>query len=48
MHELIAGPEGAVVLDVFTYLKPGARSYFMNVEETPRDAERRIYDASWA
>lgn len=48
VHELTAGPDGAVVLDVFTYLKPGARSYFMNVEDAPRDAEKRIYDATWA
>ena len=48
IHELIAGPEGAVVLDVFTYLKPGARSYYLDVEETPRDEQRRIYDAAWS
>lgn len=48
IHELIAGPEGAVVLDVFTYLKPGARSYYLDVEETPRDDQRRIYDAAWS
>ena len=48
VHELVAGPDGAVVLDVFTYLKPGAQSYFMNVEAEPLDAERRVYEASWA
>ena len=48
VHELKAGPNGAVVLDVFTFLQPGARSYFMDVEPGPRDAERRIYDASWS
>lgn len=48
VHELVAGPEGAVVLDVFTYLAPGARSYFMDVEQEPRDAALRIYDATWA
>lgn len=48
VHELVAGPDGAVVLDVFTYLKPGARSYFMDVDPDPRDAEKRIYDATWA
>ena len=48
VHELTAGPDGAVVLDVFTYLVPGARSYFMEVAPEPRDPERRIYDASWA
>jgi quercetin dioxygenase-like cupin family protein len=48
VHELIAGPDGATVLDVFTYLQPGARSYFMDVDPKPRDAERRIYDATWS
>lgn len=48
IHDLKAGPEGAVVLDVFTYLKPGARSYFLEVEPEARDAERRIFDAAWA
>ena len=48
VHELIAGPDGALVLDVFTFLEPGARSYFMDVEPEPRDAERRIYDAVWS
>jgi len=47
VHELIAGPDGATVLDVFTFLGKGAGSHFMDVESTPRDAERRIYDASW-
>lgn len=46
VHELIAGPEGAVVLDVFTFLASGAGSHFMDVEPQPRDAERRIYDAA--
>jgi len=33
---------------LFTYLKPGARSYFMKVDPDPRDAEQRIYDAAWS
>ena len=48
VHELIAGPEGAVVLDVFTYLAQDARSYSMEVDPNPRDPARRIHDASWA
>lgn len=47
VHELKAGPNGAVVLDAFTFLAPGANSYFMDVEPKPRDPERRIYDAAW-
>ena len=48
VHELTAGAEGAKVIDVFTFLKPGARSYFMDVDPQPRDAERRVYDAVWS
>ena len=48
VHDLVAGPEGAVVLDVFTFLPNAQGSHFMDVAETPRDAERKIYDASWA
>ena len=48
VHDLIAGPEGATVLDVFTFMAEGAKSYSMDVEAEPRDADRRIYDAVWA
>lgn len=48
VHNLVAGPEGATVLDVFTFLRPGARSHWLEVDPTPRDAERKIYDAAWA
>ena len=47
VHELIAGPDGATVLDVFTFLPTSEGSHFMDVEPVPRDAARRIYDASW-
>ena len=47
VHELVAGPDGATVLDVFTFLPTSDGSHFMDVEPEPRDAERRIYDASW-
>ena len=47
VHDLVAGPEGARVLDAFTFLKRGARSHFMEVDATPRDAENNIYDAAW-
>ena len=48
VHEVIAGPDGARVIDAFTYFVPGARSYSMDVDSTPRDAERKIYDAAWS
>ena len=47
VHDLVAGPEGGRVLDLFTYYAKGARSYFMDVDAQPRDEERRIHDAAW-
>ncbi len=48
IHELVAGPDGARVLDLFTFYAKGAQSYFVTVDAKARDAERRIYDAAWA
>ena len=48
VHAIVAGSEGARVLDVFTYFVEGARSYFMDVDPTPRDADRGIYEAAWS
>lgn len=48
VHEVVAGPGGAKLLDVFTYLEKDSRSYSMDVDPTPVDAERGIYEASWA
>lgn len=47
VHELVAGPDGARVLDVFTFFKRGARSVMMKVEAKPRDEKKRIWDAAW-
>jgi hypothetical protein len=48
VHEVVAGPAGAKVLDVFTYLESDSRSYSMDVDPRPVDAERGVYEASWA
>ena len=48
IHDLVAGPDGATVLDVFTFLNKDANSHFLKVDPKPRDAERGIFDASWA
>ena len=42
-----AGPRGARVLDCFTFFDPGGTSVYLKVDEKPKDAERRIYEASW-
>lgn len=47
VHELVAGPEGARVLDFFTYYAADARSYYLEVGAKPRDPQRRIYEAAW-
>ena len=47
IHDLQGGEKGGRVLDVFTFFDKGARSAYMDVEDKPRDAERRIYDAAW-
>lgn len=46
IHELVAGKQGARVLDVFTFFGGGG-SHYLDLESKPRDAERRIYDATW-
>ena len=47
IHDLVAGPEGAVVLDVFTFYKKNSRSFMMDVEPKARDADQGIFDAAW-
>ena len=47
IHDLVAGKDGARVLDVFTFYARNATSRYLNVEDKPRDAEARIYDATW-
>lgn len=47
VHELVAGPEGALVLDLFTFFSPAAGSRYLDVAKSPRDAARRVYEASW-
>jgi hypothetical protein len=47
VHELVAGKDGARVLDVFTFFEKGATSKYMDVEKKPRDADLRIFDAAW-
>jgi hypothetical protein len=48
LHDLRgAGEDGARVLDFFTFFEPGGRSVYLNVEEKPKDAQRRVYEAAW-
>ena len=47
IHELVAGKDGARVIDVFTFFASGATSRYLDVEPKPLDAEARTYEASW-
>lgn len=47
VHDLIAGKNGAQVLDVFTFFSKRAGSRYLEFDEKPRDAEARIHEASW-
>jgi predicted metal-dependent enzyme (double-stranded beta helix superfamily) len=48
IHDVRAGPEGARFVDFFTLFRQGAHSVSLNVSEQPRDAAKRIFEASWA
>ncbi len=47
IHDVRAGKEGARLLDFFTFFDAGGTSVYLDVAETPRDAEARVYEASW-
>lgn len=47
IHDLVAGKKGARVLDVFTFFARNATSRYLNVEDKPRDAEARTFEATW-
>jgi len=47
IHDLVAGKDGARVLDVFTFFATDATSRYLEVADQPRDAEARIYEATW-
>jgi hypothetical protein len=43
-----SGPDGARVLDFFTFFEDGGRSFNLTVDEKPRDPEKRVYEAAWS
>ncbi|MCR9247409.1 MAG: hypothetical protein NXI31_20455 [bacterium] len=47
VHDLVAGKNGAHVLDVFTFFSKRATSRYLEVDDKPRDAEARIHEATW-
>lgn len=44
-HTLVAGPNGARALDVFTFFEEPGRSGYFEVDDEPRDAALRIFEA---
>jgi hypothetical protein len=47
IHDLRGGEGGGRVLDIFTFFPESGGSKYMEVEEEPVDAERKVYRASW-
>ncbi len=47
IHDVRAGKEGARLLDFFTFFNPAGQSVFLDVQEKPRDPEKRIFEATW-
>jgi len=47
VHDIRAGKDGARLLDFFTFYSKEGKSVFMNVTDKPKDADRKIYEASW-
>lgn len=47
MHEVTAGKDGAIVLDIFTFLHPLRASGFFERDDEPSDPDALIYDAHW-
>lgn len=49
LHELVAGPTGCRVLDIFTYFTERATSRYLTFEgEAPLDAARKTFAARWS
>ncbi|MEM7166810.1 MAG: hypothetical protein AAF581_15205 [Planctomycetota bacterium] len=47
IHDVVAGRDGAQLLDVFTYFSPKARSYGIVFDDKPVDADERLYRVNW-
>lgn len=47
IHDVRGGEQGGRMLDIFTWMAPGARSHYLDVNETPVDPEKKIYEGSF-
>lgn len=47
IHEVVAGKEGARLIDVFTYFTKEARSRYLDYDPKPHGKEKRLYRAAY-
>lgn len=47
IHEIIAGPEGILFLDIFTFYNNKGTSKYLKLEKKPLDEKEKIFTASW-
>ncbi len=47
IHDVVAGRDGAKLLDVFTYFSPKAKSHGILFDDKPFDPDERIYKVAW-
>jgi hypothetical protein len=47
LHEIVAGKEGARLMDVFTFFSRDGRSYDLDLSDKPLDGKPDVYEVSW-
>lgn len=47
IHDIRAGEEGVRLIDFFTFFSEDGASHYLDVDEQPRDPEKRVHEASW-
>ncbi len=48
LHEVVAGKDGAEILDIFTFFKPDSTSRMIEYDKTtPFDQSKQLYKANW-
>ena len=47
IHDIRAGKEGVLFLDIFTFFPNHAGSEYLNVEKKPIEKDGKVYMAAW-
>ena len=47
IHDIVAGPQGAVMLDVFTFFTKQAGSHWLKLDKTQPDEDDGLYKVWW-